>query len=228
MTIFLNNVLFSYYPYVAITVFFVGSILRYEKDQYGWKSGSSQILRKDLLFWGSNLFHFGVIFILFGHFFGLMTPEFVYRIFLKPEQKQILAMVSGGIAGVFCFIGMTILVYRRLSDSRVRVTSSVSDIFILFFLYIQLILGLMSIYISYQHINDASIMIALASWVQGIVTFNPDVASYVLNVHWIFKVHLFLGMTMFLVFPFTRLVHVFSFPYLYFFRTGYQLVRKLK
>lgn len=225
---FLNNVLFSYYPYIALSIFFIGSIYRYEKDQYSWKSSSSQILRKDSLFWGSNLFHFGVIFVLGGHFIGLLTPEFVYHVIITPETKQILAMVSGGIAGFFCFIGMTMLIYRRLSDCRVKSTSEFSDIFILFLLYFQLLLGLASIYISYQHIDDAGTMIALANWVQGIVTFNDKSADFILNVHWIFKAHLFLGITIFLLVPFTRLVHVFSFPYLYFLRNGYQLVRKLR
>ena len=225
---FLNNIVFAYYPYICLLFFLIGSIYRYENNQYSWKSSSSQILRKDLLFWGSNLFHFGILFLMFGHFFGLMTPKFIYSKIVSPDSKQLLAMISGGIAGFFCLIGLTMLLYRRLTDFRIRVTSDKSDIFVLILLYIQLLLGLFSIFISYQHINDPSSMIALANWVQGIFTFSPDIASYVINEHWIFKAHLFLGMTIFLVFPFTRLIHVFSFPYLYLLREGYQLVRSLK
>lgn len=225
---FLNSVIFSYYPYIVMLVFLVGSICRYENNQYGWKTSSSQILRKDLLFWGSNLFHFGILFLMLGHFFGLMTPKFIYSKFISPESKQIVAMVSGGVAGLICLIGLTMLLYRRLVDIRVRVTSNGSDLFVLILLYIQLLLGLFSIFISYQHMDNPSIMISLAHWVQGIFLFSPDLASYVVNEHWLFKAHLFLGMTVFLVFPFTRLVHVFSFPYLYLLREGYQLVRSLK
>lgn len=227
MGTFIENVVFSYYPYIALTVFFVGSIYRYETNQYSWKSGSSQILRKDLLFWGSNLFHIGIIFLFLGHFFGLLTPKFIYSNFIKPEYKQILAMISGGIAGSICFIGLTFLIYRRLTDCRIRITSNFSDIFVLFLLYIQLFFGLLSIFISYKHFDDPSTMLCLASWAQGIFIFSPNLAYYVVNEHWIFKIHLFLGMTVFLVFPFTRLVHVFSFPYLYFLRSGYQIVRRL-
>ena len=225
---FLNSIVFSYYPYACLLLFIIGSIYRYEHNQYSWKSSSSQILKKDLLFWGSNLFHFGIIFLMLGHCFGLLTPKFIYSVFISPDSKQLLAMISGGIAGFFCLIGLTMLLYRRLTDFRIRVTSDKSDILILILLYIQLLLGLFSILISYEHINDPSSMITLANWVQGIFTFSSDIASYVINEHWIFKAHLFLGMTIFLIFPFTRLIHIFSFPYLYLIREGYQLVRSLK
>ncbi len=224
----LHNFIFCYYPYIAIFVFIFGSIYRYEKGQYNWKSSSSQILRKDYLFWASNLFHFGIIFLLFGHFFGLLMPKSIYSYFITPEYKQILAMISGGIAGFFSFVGINMLLYRRLFDIRVKSISNTSDVLILVLLYIQLLIGLLSIFVTYNHLNDATSMLALASWVQGIFTFSPNISDYVLNEHLIFKFHLFLGMTIFLIFPFTRLVHVFSFPYLYFFRIGYQIVRKYK
>ncbi len=228
MMSFLNNVLFSYYPYIAILTFFIGSIYRYENNQYTWKSSSSQILRKDLLFWGSNFFHFGIIFLMFGHFFGLLTPKFIYSKIIAPDSKQILAMVVGGISGIVCLIGITMLLYRRLSDFRIRATSNNSDIFVLILLYVQLLLGLFSIFITYKHIDDPSSMIAFANWVQGIFIFTPDLCSYVVNEHWIFKAHLFLGMSIFLIFPFTRLIHILSVPYLYLLREGYQLVRSFK
>lgn len=228
MADYLHNILFSYYPYLALTIFFVGSIYRYETNQYSWKSSSSQLLRKDSLFWWSNLFHIGIIFLLFGHFFGLLTPKFIYSYIISPEKKQMVAMFAGGVAGLICFFGLSMLIYRRLSDSRIKSTSNNSDIFILFLLYLQLLLGLFTTFITYDHLDNTSTMINLANWVQGIVLFSPDLSSYVANEHWLFKAHLFFGMTVFLVFPFTRLVHIFSFPYLYFLREGYQIVRKLK
>ena len=228
MSVFIYKFLFSYYPYIVICIFLMGSIYRYETNQYSWKSGSSQILENKLLFWGSNLFHIGIIFLLFGHFFGLMTPKFLYIKLIAPENKQIVAMITGGIAGFFCFIGMSILIYRRLFNIRVLKTSHFSDLFILIMLYLQLLLGLFSIYISYQHGEDASSMISLANWVQGIFIFSDDIYLHVINEHWIFQLHLFLGMSIFLIFPFTRLVHIFSFPYLYFLRNGYQIIRSLK
>jgi len=224
--VFLNSFLFSYYPYIALAVFLIGSIYRYEHNQYSWKSSSSQIFRKDLLFWSSNLFHIGIIILFFGHVAGLLTPKFIYHIFITPEHKQLLAMFVGGISGFLCFIGLNMLIIRRLSDIRVRVNSTQSDILVLVIIYIQLSLGLASIFISAQHLDNASSMISLANWVQGIFIFDSNIASYILNEHWIFKAHLVLGMTFFLIFPFTRLVHIFSFPYLYILRDGYQIVRR--
>jgi nitrate reductase gamma subunit len=98
------------------------------------------------------------------------------------------------------------------------------DIFILGLLYVQLILGLLTIPFSAAHM-DGSMMLLLADWAQHIVTFRPDAAQFVANVPWVYKIHLFLGLTVFLVFPFTRLVHIWSVPYTYFTRS-YQIVRQ--
>lgn len=224
---FFYNFMFSYYPYISIFVFILGSLYRYENNQYTWKSGSSQILDNKLFFLSSNLFHFGILFLIFGHFFGLLTPKILYSKIISPDKKQIIAMTAGGIAGIFCFIGLTLLIYRRMSNMRIISTSNKTDMIILAMLYVQLLLGLLSIFISYQHIDNPSTMIALANWVQGIFLLTPDLHLLIINEHWIFKFHLFLGMTILLIFPFTRLVHVFSFPYLYVLRDGYQITRKL-
>ncbi|HIH2762472.1 MAG TPA: respiratory nitrate reductase subunit gamma [Candidatus Azoamicus sp. MARI] len=221
------NLMFSYYPYISIFVFILGSLYRYENNQYTWKSGSSQLLDNKLFFWSSNLFHFGILFLIFGHFFGLLTPKFLYSKIISPDKKQIIAMTSGGFAGILCFIGLTLLIYRRISNARIYLTSNKTDIIILLMLYLQLLLGLLSIFISYKHIDNPSTMIALANWVQGIFLFTPDIHLFIINEHWLFKFHLLLGMTILLFFPFTRLVHVFSFPYLYLLRDGYQITRKL-
>lgn len=225
---FFNIFMFSYFPYIAILIFILGSIFRYENNQYSWKSSSSQLLNNKLFFFSSNCFHFGILFLMCGHFFGLLTPHFLYSKFITAEHKQLLAMISGGIAGIICFFGLTLLIYRRMSDDRVNKTSNFSDLYVLFLLYIQLLLGLFSIFISYSHIDNPSTMISLANWVQGIFTFSPNLHLYVVSEHFIFKAHLFFGMLILVIFPFTRLVHVFSFPYLYFLRTGYQIVRILR
>jgi nitrate reductase gamma subunit len=138
----LDTFLFGIYPYIALTVFLLGSLIRFDRDQYTWKSDSSQLLRAGQLRWGSNLFHIGVLFLFFGHFFGMLTPHFVYEHFLSAGTKQLMAMVSGGIAGVLGFIGVTILLMRRLGDERIRVNSKTSDIVLLILLWLQLALGL--------------------------------------------------------------------------------------
>lgn len=222
---YVNHFFFGIYPYIAIMVMVGGSILRYDRDQYTWKADSSQLLRSKGMRMGSNLFHIGIILLFFGHLIGLLTPEPVYHLIMSAATKQLMAMVAGGIFGVICFIGLSMLLYRRLFDKRIRATSRFSDIALLLILYVQLILGLVTIPYSAQHM-DGSSMIALANWAQYIVTFQSGAADFVLDQAWVFKTHLVLGLTIFLIFPFTRLVHMLSAPLKYLFRRGYQIVRR--
>ena len=221
----LNNALYGWYPYVALTVFLLGSLLRFDYSQYTWRSGSSQLLRRRQMLWGSNLFHVGILAIFAGHFVGLLTPVAVFEALgISHTFKQLLAMTIGGIAGAACWIGIALLAHRRLFDARIRKTSSVGDIAILVLLWVQLTLGLLTIPVSAQHL-DGTEMLKFMDWAQGILTLHPGAAVLIGDVSPIFKCHLFLGMTIFLVFPFTRLVHVWSTPVWYLGRTGYQVVR---
>ncbi|MXZ80519.1 MAG: respiratory nitrate reductase subunit gamma [Gammaproteobacteria bacterium] len=225
MYTYTNFLLFGIYPYIALAVFVFVSIVRFNRDQYNWRSGSSQLLRKRQLFWGSNLFHFGILIVFLGHLVGLLTPIEVFdAIGISHSFKQIMAIVVGGVAGIACFIGLTLLIHRRLFDSRIRATSSFSDIFILLLLYVQLILGLLTILVSVGHL-DGEEMVRFMTWAQMIVTFQGGAADLLIDTHPLFKLHLFFGLTVFLVFPFTRLVHVWSAPIWYLGRRGYQVVR---
>jgi len=204
-----QTLLVGIYPYIALTIFLLGSLIRFDREQYTWKSDSSQLLRRGQLRLGSNLFHIGVLFLFFGHFVGMLTPHFIYEPFISASAKQLLAMISGGTAGVLAFIGISLLLHRRLTEPRIRATSKTSDILILWLLWLQLLLGLATIPLSAQHL-DGSMMIRLAEWGQRIVTFRGGAVDLLQDAGWVFKSHLFLGMTIFLVFPFTRLVHVWS------------------
>lgn len=205
----LNYFLFGVYPYIAFTVFLVGSLIRFDRDQYTWKSDSSQLLKAGQLRIGSNLFHVGVLFLFFGHLFGMLTPHFLYEHFLDASSKQLMAMVSGGIAGVLGFIGVSVLLHRRLFEPRIRINSKASDIVLLVLLWLQLALGLATIPLSAQHL-DGSMMMKLAGWAQAIVTFQAGAPEMLAQAGVIFKLHMFLGMSIFFIFPFTRLVHVWS------------------
>ncbi|EGK70967.1 Nitrate reductase, gamma subunit [Methyloversatilis universalis FAM5] len=225
MTSWLDNLLFGYYPYICLAVFFIGSLLRFDRDQYTWKSDSSQLLRRGQLRLGSNLFHIGVLFLFFGHFFGMLTPHAVYEHFIGAGAKQLVAMVTGGIAGLLGFLGLTLLLHRRLTEPRIRATSKTSDIVIALLLWVQLLLGLATIPLSAQHL-DGSMMLRLAEWAQRIVTFRAGAPELLAEAGWVFKTHMFLGMTIFLVFPFTRLVHVWSgFASVFYVFRPYQVVR---
>jgi len=223
----MHDFLFGTYPYIALTVLFIGSIARYERDPFTWKSSSSQLLRRKQLILGSVLFHVGVLIIFFGHLIGLLTPIALFdALGISHGAKQILAVVAGGVAGVMALVGGILLLTRRLGDSRIRMNSSFSDIAILVLLLVQLLLGLATITISLQHL-DGHEMTLLMSWAQGIFYFDGAAASYIQDASIIFKLHIFLGLTIFLLFPFTRLVHMLSAPIRYItpWRKGYQIVR---
>jgi len=222
-----NFLLFGAYPYIALAVLIVGSWARYDNAQYTWKAGSTQMLNDKGMRIASNLFHIGVIFIIFGHFIGLLLPESIYHYVISTPNKQLMAMVSGGFFGILAFIGLTMLIKRRFTDDRVKANGSRADQLVLLMLYAQLILGLISIVISADHL-DGSVMVLLATWAQSIVTFQPAAAAEAIaSVHIIYKLHIILGMTLFVVFPFTRLVHIisgFAAPVKYLMR-NYQIVR---
>jgi len=221
----LHNFTFVVYPYICLGVFLMGSLTRFDRDQYTWKSDSSQMLRARQLRIGSNLFHAGILFLFFGHLFGQLTPHSVYELVMTASQKQLLAVVAGGIAGLVCFIGLSMLLHRRLFDPRIRLTSHRTDLAILIILWVQLALGLATLPTSLSHVSDPKTMIALATYLQGIATLRPD-PSVIVGIQWHFIAHMLLGMTIFLLLPFSRLVHVWSgFATVAYLFRPYQLVR---
>jgi len=221
----MNQLFFGTYPYIALTVLLIGSIARYERDPYTWKSSSSQLLRRKQLMWGSILFHVGVLVVFFGHLFGLLIPIHVYEFFgIEAQAKQLLAAVAGGVFGTVAILGALILAHRRLMDPRVRATSSFADTGILLLLIAQLALGLISVPYSLAELSSGGV-IKFMAWANGIFTFDPNAASHIQDVAMIFKLHIVLGLTIFILFPFTRLVHMISAPVRYIWRPGYQIVR---
>ncbi|AFT71330.1 Respiratory nitrate reductase 1 gamma chain [Alloalcanivorax dieselolei B5] len=220
----LHILLFGIYPYIAVSVFLVGSLIRFDHGQYTWKTGSSQILSSRHMRLASNCFHIGILVIFFGHLVGLLTPHWAYAWIISAGAKQIMAILVGGIAGVLCFIGGVMLLWRRLFNPRVRASSSAMDTFIIALLVVQVTLGLATIGPALGHL-DGGLMLQLAHWAQAIAFFQGGAAAYLEGVGWIYKVHIFIGLTIFLVFPFSRLVHVWSLPLGYLFRR-YQIVRR--
>ncbi|MBT5457100.1 MAG: respiratory nitrate reductase subunit gamma, partial [Rhodospirillaceae bacterium] len=172
MADYLNTLFFGIYPYIALAVLAVGCVVRYDREPYSWRSGSSQLLRRRQLVWGSNLFHIGVLVVFLGHLAGLLTPiEIFDAMGIGHGFKQLMAIVVGGIAGIMCLIGGAMLLHRRLTDPRIRRTSSFGDIAILVLLLLQLLLGLGTIPVSMGHL-DGQEMVKFMAWAQGIFTFQ--------------------------------------------------------
>lgn len=225
MNQFVNYLLYGWYPYVAITVLILGSIMRFNRDQYGWRAKSSQMLRRRELAWGSNLFHIGVLVLLVGHFVGLLTPISVFdALGITRSFKQITALSVGGSAGAIAFIGSTILLQRRLADPRIRRTSSIGDIGVLTLIWLQIAVGLATIFWSIDHLDGQEVVLFMG-WANGILTLNPSAADLIIDAHFVYKLHIVIGLTLFLVMPFSRLVHIWSAPVWYLGRKGYQIVR---
>ena len=194
---YFNAFFFGIYPYIALSIFLLGSLVRFEREQYSWKSDSSQVLYRGHLRTANILFHVGILGLFFGHLVGLLTPVAIWDMLgVTHHFKQVVAMVAGGIMGTMCLIGLSLL------------------------------LGLSSIFVSAGHM-DGHEMVKLMTWAQHIVTFQSDAASLIADVSIIFKLHLFMGMTLFILFPFTRLVHVWSgFASLGYLGRAWQLVRQ--
>ncbi|MDE2597924.1 MAG: respiratory nitrate reductase subunit gamma [Sphingomonadales bacterium] len=228
MANFIHHLIFGVYPYVALTVLAVGSVIRYDREPYSWRAGSSQLLRRRQLIAGSVLFHLGVLMIFAGHLVGLLTPIAIWDALGVPHgAKQLLAMGAGGVAGIMAIAGASLLIHRRFLDPRVRAASSFSDNLVILLLWVQLALGLSTILVSARHL-DGQEMVKFMEWAQGIFTFRAGAADQIRDVALVFKLHLFLGLTILLLFPFTRLVHMLSAPVRYIWRPGYQVVRSRK
>src|SRR5690625_2442822 len=223
-----DQFLYAIYPYICLAVLLLGSLIRYDREPYSWKSDSSEILRAKTLRWGSNLFHYGVLVVVIGHFAGFLLPGWAVHWLISPAQHQLLAMVAGGLAGLIAIIGLTLLIWRRLGDQRIRSNSRKWDITIVLMLWLQLLLGLATLPVSAGHM-DGAMFEQLSAYVQSIVYFKGNSAALLEGVPAVYKSHIVLGFTIFLVSPFTRMVHIWSgmASIAYLFRP-YQLVRSRK
>ncbi|WP_213779562.1 respiratory nitrate reductase subunit gamma [Caballeronia sp. dw_276] len=221
-----NQFLFGIYPYIAAAIFLFGSLARFEREQYTWKTDSSQLLHRGNLRLGNILFHIGILGLFFGHLVGLLTPVAGWD-FLGVDHgtKQAVAMIAGGIMGWLCLSGLLILIHRRLTSARVSAVTRTGDKVLLLWILVTLMLGLTTIGMSSGHM-DGHMMVQLMTWAQHVVTFRGDAASFVAQTPWLFRAHLFMGMTLFVIFPFTRLVHVWSgFASVTYLGRAWQLVR---
>ncbi len=222
----LHTILYGVYPYLALATFVLGSWIRFDHEQYTWKSDSSQLLSKQYVRFASNVFHVGMLGIFFGHLVGLLTPHAVFQAMgISDMAHQGIAIFAGGIFGAMVIFGGTMLWLRRLFNKRVRAASRWMDINILGWLIMTAIVGFSTIFWSVEHAShgDATVMIRLAEWVQSIVVLQPN-PDLLRDLDAVYKVHIFFGLSVFLFFPFTRLVHIWSAPIGYLFR-AYQIVR---
>lgn len=221
----MNLVLFGVYPYLAGTIFLLGSILRYEREQDGWSAYSSQLLApRRYMLWASNLWHVGIILIFLGHFVGMLTPFFEW-IGVPPLTHQWIAFTAGTTFGAVAMLGGVMLLLRRAMNSHVRAAGRFNDLFILVWLCVTLGFGLGTQVVTVHDllIGNVANMDVFRAYLQGLVIFHPN-PSLLIGIPLIYKIHMLLGMTVFLLFPFSRLVHIWTVPLNYLTRQ-YQIVR---
>ncbi|MFZ6747862.1 respiratory nitrate reductase subunit gamma [Undibacterium sp. Ren11W] len=223
---YLHQFIYGIYPYIALAIFLFGSLARFEREQYTWKSDSSQMLHEGNLRLGNILFHVGILGLFFGHLVGLLTPVIVWdTIGVSHTFKQMIAMVMGGVFGTLCMLGLLILLHRRLTNPRIAAVTKTGDKVLLLWIFVTLGLGLSTIFESANH-TDGHMMVLLMTWAQHIVTFRGDAAEFIVAAPLLFKLHLFMGLSLFVIFPFTRLVHVWSgFASVGYISRAWQLVR---
>ncbi|HKL71058.1 MAG TPA: respiratory nitrate reductase subunit gamma [Marinilabiliaceae bacterium] len=219
---YINNLLFTYLPHIALAIFAFGLITRMIIFNKTVQAESTQFLVDKKVKLGSNLFHVGIIFVFFGHL-SLFIPEWLYHLVMTTETKRMIALTMGSFFGIMAIVGMSILVIRRFNDPRIKTNSSLQDYFIIILLLVEAILGLTAV--AGTATTSIEKYAALSEWAQAIVTFQPD-AGAILASHSIqYKIHIVIGLLIFMIFPYTKLMHMLVYPFVYLFRSGYQLVR---
>ncbi|KUO81786.1 MAG: respiratory nitrate reductase subunit gamma [Vulcanisaeta sp.] len=211
----LSDVLWVFLPYITIAVFVLGHVYRYATDQYGWTSKSSEVLEKRWLGVGSQLFHWGILIVILGHIIGLLVPPSVTQAMgITSEEYHRVAIVLGGASGLVAYVGIWILFLRRLLFSKVRATSDASDFLVLILIIITMSLGLYNTLYYDVFIHPFSYRSTIGAWIRSVLTLHAN-PSYMATVPPSFQLHIVFAYMVFLAWPFTRLVHVWSYPIFY-------------
>ena len=215
----LEIMLFVVFPYVALAVGIVGTIYRYLTNQYSFTSLSSQFLESDLQFWGSTLWHYGILPTTFIHLGGFFLPKLMFIMHSTPETLY-LAELAGKVLGIMALVGAGIMLYRRLTVSKIREITTPVDWIILSLLFGQVFFGLV---LAFVYRWGATWFLHTATpWIDSLATFQPA-PQYVTALPLAHKVHFLGGFLLFALMPFSRLVHIATFPFSYIWRR-FQLV----
>lgn len=222
-----TTLLFNYLPHVAVFLLIAGLVGRFVYLNKTIHAKSTQFLQDDTAMKISlNLFHYGILFVLLGHFLGLFTPRWMYLWLMSEETKRMLALTCGGFFGACALIGIFSLFIRRVRHERVRINSGWGDIAIEIILCVQIFLGLSAT--ATTATQPLSTYTLFDTWAQAVITFQPQSGVLIMEMPWIYKVHIVCGCLIFIILPYTKLVHFFVAPVKYIWRRSYQLVWRRK
>ena len=215
----LDTMLFVVFPYVALAIGIVGTIYRYRTNQYSFTSLSSQFLENDLQFWGSTLWHYGILPTTIIHLAGFTIPKVMAAAHGTPELLYI-SELAGKVLGIMALVGAGILLYRRLTSPKIRAITTPVDWIILGLLFGQVLFGLI---LAFVYRWGATWFLHTATpWMDSLAFFQPA-PQYVTALPLAHKVHFLTGFLLFALMPFSRLVHIVTFPFSYMWRR-FQLV----
>lgn len=215
----MGTLLWGVLPYLMVVILVGGTVWRYRYDQFGWTTRSTQLYESRLLRIGSPLFHFGLVFVIAGHFFGLVIPKsWTDAVGLSQHAYHVNALVTGGLAGFSTLVGIAILVYRRRTKGPVFMATTKNDKLMYVVLLAAIVLGLWTTITGIWGEEEThNYRESVAPWFRSLFVFQPDVASMEASAG-SFQLHTLVGMVLFMIWPFTRLVHAFTAPLHYLFR----------
>ncbi len=217
-----NTLAFLVFPYIALTIFTVGHASRYLTDRYGWNAKSSEFLEKKQLFFGATIFHWGILLTFMGHAGGLLIPQRIFDLVgITGETHSAIAHYTGMVVGSAALVGLVLLLFRRISCRRIQLTTSQNDFITLAGLIFVVGAGLYNVLFGHYYVLDT-----IAPWIRGIVTFSPDPAL-MKDVPLTYKVHIMSALALLAFSPYSRLVHIWSAPVGYFFRSWILFRRKI-
>ena len=211
-------VLWGVLPYVSIALLVAGTVWRYRYDKFGWTTRSSQLYESRLLRIGSPLFHFGILVVIIGHVIGLVIPKrWTDAVGLSEQAYHIQALVLGGIAGFSTLVGIGILIYRRRTTGPVFMATTRNDKGMYVVLVAAIVAGLTTTLLGAAGGAEHDYRDTVAPWFRSIFLLQPDIAA-MRQAGFTFQLHTLIGMVLFAIWPFTRLVHAFTAPIGYLFR----------
>lgn len=213
----MRTLLWGVIPYVAFVLLVAGLLWRYRYDKFGWTTRSSQVYESKLLNIASPMFHYGILFVLVGHLVGLFVPEsWTEKVGVSEHTYHLFSLYGGTAAGVLLVLGILLLLYRRRTNAPVFRATTANDKLMYLVLFAAIVLGMVA-KLSHASGEGYNYRESMAPWARSLFTLQPD-TELMAGVPALYQIHAVVGMALFALIPFTRLVHMFSAPVQYLFR----------
>ncbi|MGW7065542.1 respiratory nitrate reductase subunit gamma [Streptomyces sp. NPDC054855] len=213
----MRTLLWGVIPYVVLVLLVAGLLWRYRYDKFGWTTRSSQVYESKLLNIASPMFHYGILFVLVGHLVGLFVPEsWTEKVGVSEHTYHLFSLYGGTAAGILLVLGILLLLYRRRTNAPVFRATTANDKLMYLVLFAAIVLGMVA-KLTHASGEGYNYRESMAPWARSLFTLQPD-TDRMAGVPVMYQIHAVVGMALFALIPFTRLVHMFSAPVQYLFR----------